>query len=129
MSDIFKWNDEYLIGIDEIDAQHKRLFSIAATFEQAKTDSQSKKALMEVFRYTREHFSLEELFMKKVNYPGYYEHKQEHEIFIDQLNDLVSGFDNSPAERDKLITLFAHWVVDHICNSDHLMTSFVDTKT
>ncbi|MCP3931606.1 MAG: hemerythrin family protein [Bacteroidetes bacterium] len=129
MSDIFKWNDEYLIGIDEIDAQHKRLFSIASTFEQAKTDSQSRKALMEVFRYTREHFTLEELFMKKVNYPGYLDHKHEHEMFIDQLNDLVSCFDNSPEERDKLITLLAHWVVDHICNSDHLMTTFVDTKT
>ena len=67
--------------------------------------------------------------MKKVNYPGYYEHEQEHETFIDELNDLVADFDNSLEERDKLIALLAHWVVDHICNSDHLISSFVDTKT
>ena len=125
MQETFEWKDEYLIGIDEIDEQHKRLFSIAASFDQATDLDQSKKALMSVFQYTREHFGLEEAYMKKVNFPGVDEHKLEHDYFISEFNKLASNFENSDEERNEILDFFSIWIVGHICNNDHLLALFV----
>ncbi|MBT7615970.1 MAG: hemerythrin family protein [Calditrichaeota bacterium] len=128
MNEIFKWKDEYLIGINEIDEQHKKLFSIASSFEQSIDLDQSKNALMNVFQYTREHFRLEEGYMKNVNFPGIERHMLEHESFISEFNELVSNFGNSDSERSNILDFFSHWIVDHICKNDHLLALFVENS-
>ena len=126
MIDTFEWKDEYLIGIDEVDEQHKTLFNIANAYEQSTNALQSKNALMNVYRYTREHFTLEEALMKEVQFPGYDDHQLEHNDFISEFSTLVSGYLNSPQEREKIITFFADWIVNHICTKDRPLALFVD---
>ena len=58
---MFKWNDELLVGLKEIDDEHKELFSL---FQSLSSDISSDKdlqliesAVAYLDEYVREHFS------------------------------------------------------------------------
>ena len=69
-----KWDNEYSIHSDIIDAQHKKLFEIAekaGTLISKQVDSKEiKKILAELFEYMKVHFRDEEQYMDSIGYPG-----------------------------------------------------------
>ena len=74
MAEKIEWNDEYLLGIQEIDNQHKKLVAIANELYDITTGNsevyklEMSKVLKKLTDYTVYHFSSEEEFMKKKGY-------------------------------------------------------------
>ena len=68
------FTDDYLIGIPEIDKQHKHLFELIAEVDQSLEDNAdpnviASRMLYELKEYARYHFSTEEAYMERIHDP------------------------------------------------------------
>ena len=65
---LINWKNEYSVGVDEIDAQHKNLLDMLNTLLQAIVEKTSKegmeKVLEEMINYVDFHFKSEEKYTK-----------------------------------------------------------------
>jgi len=82
-----KWNDSFLIGIEELDYEHKVLINDINRLheELARHDEKSEieKCLGDIYARMQAHFALEEHVMKEHRYKFFDEHKREHEKLLD----------------------------------------------
>lgn len=118
-----QWSEEYTIGIDYIDQDHKKLvhllnqFSIA--YDYAQCEDFEREALEDLVSYTRYHFKREEKLMADYNYPGLVEHQKEHQAMIDTVNDYVKIYNKEGHDSLKQVTnLLTFWLINHIQESD-----------
>ncbi len=121
------WKDDFLVGIDEIDKQHKKLFSIAnEAYELLNNDFCVDKydkiisIIEELKDYTVFHFTFEEEYMMKIKYKKFFPQKIQHESFIKKineinLNDIDSNQDKSLLE---LLDFIINWISNHILIMD-----------
>ena len=91
-STLFDWNDSFLIGIEELDHEHKVLIDdINKLHEEMlgnENVSEIKECLGEIYVHMQAHFALEEHVMKKNEYPFLDEHKREHNQFLEDFTEL-----------------------------------------
>ena len=128
---MYQWKDEYVLGIEEIDNQHRRLIEIANQIyaimqDQWRTDkyNQILEVLTELKDYTVYHFKAEEEYMAQIGYKKRFSHALEHSAFVAKLNAVdLSEIDES---QDKylleLLGVITDWVVKHIMTTDRLYT-------
>ena len=79
----FLWSDGYSVGNKKIDDQHRQLFTIFGSLSHAIESGDAvfgvEKSLMQLRGYVKNHFRYEESLMKKGRYPGYIDHKKNHD--------------------------------------------------
>jgi hemerythrin len=126
-----EWDDSFLIGIEELDYEHKILINDINRLhlELVRQDEKSEieKCLGDIYARMQAHFALEEHVMKEREYEFFDEHKREHERLLDSysgymiqiLNDTAVSFSN-PIEGT-----LNHWVINHILHSDKKMSLMV----
>jgi len=121
-----KWLDEYNIGIDEIDSQHKELFKILAQLKQSfSKDEDALKTFKFLVDYTDKHFSKEEEFMQQISYPDYDNHKKIHEDLINQVVGILKGIRNGGKfDPSYLVQFLTDWVLTHIGDEDRRIGAF-----
>ena len=131
---LFEWDESFLIGIEELDHEHKVLIEDINRLheELARQDQESevRKCLGDIYVRMQAHFALEEHVMKEHDYPFFDEHKLEHDKLLDnyteymfQFMNATDGFSDIPIE-DTL----KRWVVNHIVTSDKKMSQMVQEK-
>ena len=80
---LVRWQDEYLVGDNTIDADHKMLFGIINEFYDAFVQSRKRSDLTHILirlvNYAEEHFQREEKIMAEHGFPGAAEHHAIHE--------------------------------------------------
>jgi len=85
MEDLIAWSDEYLIGIEEIDNQHKKFFEVTRKFYSDILECEGEDAAEETLNFLKDyaawHFKSEEAFMQKYAYPRLEKHKKLHGEF------------------------------------------------
>lgn len=122
-----EFTDDYLVGIDLIDAEHKELFRIVdkanATIKSYDFSSSYDKIiniLNELKEYTKEHFSDEEEYMESIGYDGLAAQKRAHEAFVDKLENIdLDKIENDPHEYlQQLIEFLLGWLINHIMQTD-----------
>jgi len=115
-----EWSESYLTNIPEIDADHRKLFALAASLEKAVADGRGEEAvrpaLLELAAYSREHFATEERLMEAAQYPGLEAHRQEHAGFIASLRRRTE-LPAAVIAKD-LSIMVANWLVDHVVRTD-----------
>ncbi len=118
-----KWDYKYSVGISMIDEEHKKLFGILnkAIFakEHSHNPEEIKEVLSEMAEYYHKHFTTEEAYMIKFNFPEYQSHRNEHLDFTDKTfasyNKLVRG-DYQIA--NELLEYLKQWLAYHIQVTD-----------
>lgn len=129
---MIKWKDEYRIGIDEIDEQHKKIFDIAnEVYELLKNDFYFDKydriveLLEDLKDYAKFHFSFEEDYMLSINYKGYFSQKVAHDRFIEKVNsfDLDAIDENQDQYVLEILDFIVDWISQHILKSDKKIVS------
>jgi len=121
-----EWEDSFLLGIKELDGHHKKLLDLLNRAYSAcmlnNPVAEFRAIIDELFDYTRYHLLAEELVMEETNYPGLFEQKQEHEIFVQRLlycrQEMGKGNMSSTIELVELTEFLAIWFRDHIVNMD-----------
>jgi hemerythrin len=121
---LLDWSDEYLIGVEELDYEHRGLFNRLNELheELAHHDEKAKieDCLGEIHVRVEAHFALEEHFMLDNNFKNYSRHKKEHDEFLAVIVDLTEKFRTNPelSYGDELEEQLQHWIVNHILTSD-----------
>jgi hemerythrin len=131
--DMFEWKPEYSVHIPEIDAQHQRLFAMAAQLHAAMAEGKGKavleKSLARLVDYTKVHFAAEERFMGKYGYPQSGEHKTEHDKLTAQVLDLQKRFRaGEPTLSLSLMMFLKNWLEHHIAGSDQQYSTYIRGK-
>jgi len=124
-SDLITWSDKFACGIKLIDDQHKELVELVnemfnhVTGNGLQERDYFNRVIQEAVNYVKTHFATEEKLMLATKFPGYTEHKKEHESFIlavvDNINDYKAG------KRLTLSTFtrfLKDWVLSHIALMD-----------
>lgn len=125
------WKDDYKIGVETIDNQHKKLFEIAnSAYELLKNNSYIDKydrivdILEELRDYTVFHFRSEEEYMESIGYKRLLSQKVAHNDFIDKINSI--NLDEVDENQDKhiieLLDFIVNWISVHILESDMLIS-------
>jgi len=131
---LFKWDDSFLIGIEELDHEHKLLIDdinrlhkeLASHHEK----SEIEECLGDIYARMQAHFALEEHVMKEHGYQYFDEHKREHEELLDSYTEyMVQFLNDSGVSPDKAIEdNLKYWVITHIVTSDKKMSIMVQEK-
>lgn len=113
------WKPEYLVGDTDIDAQHQQLFETANAILASHDRTHTSKLLFQLFRYTREHFSLEEALMQKRGYMGLKAHRDQHNNLIEKLSTVIAhaGLDDQ-SFHNEVYGLMKDWLLVHIMDYD-----------
>lgn len=128
---MYHMKDEYKIGVELIDDQHRRLFEIAdSTYEiltiSLNTDKydQIVELLKELKTYAATHFADEEKHMEEIGYKRLFTQKMEHAQFIAKLSEI--SLDEIDENQDEalldLLNYLNDWLVNHIIEKDKLIT-------
>jgi len=122
------WDDSLAIGVEDIDGQHRELFSRFEKLLDACREGHGRDELNRLLNflndYVHEHFAAEEEFMTSSGYDQLQEHKEEHEVFRGKLDDLRQIYADTGAGMDLLITTNAmvlDWIIQHVRKTDRRM--------
>lgn len=128
------WRDEYRVGNELIDADHRYLFCLVNTVELAVRDDDSHDlldvALDQLLDYTRYHFAREERIQYAAGYPGYLDHKLAHHRLLRHLEDACAqireavGPDRTACQRE-LQSLLRQWLLEHVLEEDLKMKPYL----
>lgn len=130
----FKWDDSFLIGIEELDHEHKLLIDDINRLhrELARHDKKSEieKRLGDIYARMQAHFALEERVMKENDYELYDMHKREHDELLDRYTEYMLQYLNQPGvfPSNRIQETLTNWIVNHIIESDKKMSLMVQTK-
>ncbi|NOR36687.1 MAG: bacteriohemerythrin [Woeseiaceae bacterium] len=125
---LFRWDDSFLIGIKELDHEHKILIEDINKLHEklAGSDEMSeiRKCLGDICARMQAHFALEEHVMKEHDYEFFDEHKREHDEFLEDYTEYMMRFLNAPSIslKNPIEECLRQWVVGHIATSDKKMS-------
>ena len=127
-----EWNDSLVIGVEEIDEQHKmlieRLKNLADAFEHQQGETEVFKTFEFMSEYTDFHFSSEQEQMKNADYPGLEYQIAQHEEFKASLKRLIEDFEEEGITRaltTSVNTFLISWLVNHIVGVDMKFAEFL----
>ncbi len=129
------WDDIiFSVDIEEIDDQHKMLISMFNKLVQATRNVIDDRLVTDILsqlqEYSGYHFETEERFMTKFNFPGYDEHKREHNNFIKKVvkMNLAYSSDRTKEIITEVLEFMGTWIVDHVITLDQDYSSFFKEK-
>jgi hemerythrin-like metal-binding protein len=110
-----------------MDAQHRRLIKLlaelSASVQRGESRSLAPAALAEVVRYAEQHLQREELLLRVRGYPGYAEHKAEHDAYRQK----IASFQLCRERRNlgiRIANFLTDWWKSHILGSDRQYARF-----
>lgn len=127
---VFGWKQDYALGIEDIDFQHRcflNLINRLADELTMTTEPRRRAALMaEVNAYAHFHFLSEENLMAKVGYPQLDEHRQRHRDLIGQLNAKEAMLQQQGTEEraDEVVEFLRDWFFRHTVGEDRLFADY-----
>lgn len=118
-----QWRDEFSVGIAEVDHEHRELIELINTLQKdVRAGSEQQKilqALGEIYAQIASHFALEEKMMRETNYPLISGHKEDHEILLDDLRDIMDAVeDDGVLDEAQLTDDLDRWFSDHFKTHD-----------
>ena len=128
---MYQWSDEYTLGVEEIDKQHRRLIELADQVYLVLNDpwrldkyNQILEVLGELKDYTIYHFKAEEEYMLKIGYKKRFSHAIAHNSFVEKLSavDLKEVDEAQEQYLMELLNFITDWIVTHIMKTDRLYT-------
>lgn len=131
---MFEWTERWSVGVGTIDAQHKELFAAINSLvrEEGKPAARDLVKVLDYLEdYVNNHFGLEEIYMRRLSYPGFPSHKGEHVAFINDFYDLRDEYDGNgatPELADKMGRYMGDWLVNHIGRVDKALGAFLRDK-
>lgn len=129
------WKDSLLVGVPEIDREHRKLVAAIDDLMEACTKGQGRaaieKTLIFVESYTKTHFTNEERLQLQYAYPLMSAHKKMHEQFIANISALIANLEkNGPniALTADINKTLIDWLIRHIGSEDKKLGDFINSK-
>ncbi len=115
------WKEEYSIGIEEIDNQHRVLLDYFSLIEDSVAGGGSWSSLhfilIQLHDFARIHFSVEEALMRMYAYPGSNDHISQHQGFFAKVKELEQQSLTADVTKGT-VEFLHHWLLQHITKAD-----------
>ncbi|MCP4216141.1 MAG: hemerythrin family protein [bacterium] len=126
---IFKWDESYSVQVTEMDDQHKVLVGLINRLHDAMKEKKAKDIqkgiLQELITYTKTHFTEEEEYLEKHNYPYLNEQKKQHEEFVAKLREFIRDYkDGKLMLSFDIMKFLKDWLINHILKIDQKYTTY-----
>lgn len=137
MNNRFEWHKRYELGVDFIDKEHRKLFSIMnKLFEYDENDIKTQWICQEGIKYFKghamQHFAEEEMYMASLHYEGYDRHRRLHDNFRKQtlpaLEKELNETGYSPDAIKHFLGVCAGWLIGHTLTEDRAITGQTSSK-
>mgnify|MGYP001824311711 FL=1 len=120
---LIKWKDEFSVGVAAVDLEHRELIELInaldADMQEYATQTTVMETLGEIYARISAHFALEEKIMREAGYDGIVTHKQDHELLLDELLDVIDSVDDAGRyDRAGLSRDLDRWFSDHFRTHD-----------
>ena len=115
------WDASWNVGIDVIDAQHKRIVEYINALETAITHQQHAvigQVLAQLTDDTESHFAFEESLQQEVGYEYAIPHQATHKTFVARIKKYQTRHDAGEDIASQLHTMLSTWLVHHISRDD-----------
>ncbi|MDE5697388.1 MAG: response regulator [Lachnospiraceae bacterium] len=131
------WQERYNLGVEVIDKEHKKLFSILnKLFDFGKQEEKSQWVCQEAVKYFRDHalkhFADEEAYMLSVNYEGLEVHRRIHRNFrertIPALERELELTKYSEESINHFLGVCAGWLIGHTLIEDYAIVKGENIK-
>ena len=124
----FIWQDYYVLGLPEIDSQHRQIFAIAGQLRSSILSPVPRHAVAalvgDLHAAMEAHFRSEEAIMCDRQYPGLMGHQREHADFLEELARAQNALAEGSIElTPDLLHAYNEWVTRHLCLSDAIMAA------
>lgn len=125
-----RWSDEFRVGLDEVDDQHRWLFDAtnrlhAEMSKEAKDRSLIGAIIEGLMDYTMNHFIAEEELFERHGYPHAQTHKMQHDKFTASVLNTLTDFENGLEIGTEVLVLLKDWLVQHIMKTDTAYVPYV----
>ncbi|MBE9515607.1 MAG: hemerythrin family protein [Proteobacteria bacterium] len=120
---LIEWRDEFSIGIDDVDHEHKEMISLINELHDAMLKDNSEERVQyflgEVLTKISAHFALEEKIMRERDYDEYSGHKDDHELLLDEIRDIMDRYDDEQEYSDAVLAeQLNKWFTGHFSTRD-----------
>ena len=120
------WREQFSVGNDVIDSDHKRLIEIINMVEQSletKNRSNLTLALGSLSQYSKAHFVREEKIASAAGYMQVTDLHQSHKTLLIKLDQVKQeiGEEWTASSVEHFTALLRDWLVDHVIKEDLLM--------
>ena len=126
MGDYLVWHDNWLIGIDELDADHKEIVRLINQLADPSEKSPVLQRLENLAAHMREHFEREERFLDRIHYPERTAHANEHIMEMAEFTllkrDLAAS--GGAAMDDASLEGIKTWFFNHAVAQDRLFAEY-----
>ncbi|WP_448187249.1 bacteriohemerythrin [Azospirillum sp. sgz301742] len=127
---MIKWSDALLIGIPEIDDQHRAFVTLVDRFQALSQHHPSRDKLrailVDLMSYAEVHFIAEERHMRCAGYPRLVAHALKHHAAAASIHALLAQ-DTGSIERYRFLANFLKtWLVDHIMGDDKAFGAWIE---
>lgn len=111
------------LGIELIDAQHRRFYEILGRLAAARAAGQGPQSVLAVLSdmvsYVDEHFGTEERYMRELGYVDYQAHRKLHAGFVRKIITMQHDYRAGGTKLDDdLIAYLGDWFTAHIRGED-----------
>ena len=120
----FVWQDQYRLGDDDIDEQHKDLFELANKLVASSNKGELNANIQLLHQHVKAHFAAEEALMKDIAFHGYKGHEKEHQLMLENLTAMDHKINNNNWQQADVEAFVDKWA-KHIVNSDMKLDAYV----
>jgi hemerythrin len=120
---LIEWNDEFDLGVEEVDNDHRALVGLINALHDAMSTGTGRGdvvgGLREIYTLVSEHFAREEAYMRDTRYMAYSEHKEDHEVLLDDLQEIIEQVRaNGEYSEARLSADLQYWFAEHFRTHD-----------
>lgn len=126
---MYQFTDDCLIGVDQIDNEHRRLFELVNETANLLMRNDINRSdvdaiLMELDEYAVLHFKHEEEYMEEINDPELPRQKKMHQDFVAKIREIKQGdmeLGDGKETLKNIVEYVARWLFSHIISSDTMI--------
>lgn len=120
---LLQWKDQYSVGIEAVDHEHKELIELINQLADevlAKGTTLVASAFFgDLIKGISAHFALEERFMRERGYDQLAQHKGDHERLLDEILNIMDEFEgDETVNRAELAKRLDAWFSRHFETHD-----------
>jgi hemerythrin len=123
MMSLLQWTEDFRVGVAEVDHEHRELIALINSLHDEMCEGTGRDAIVdslgEIYAQIAAHFALEEKYMRESGYMAYAEHKEDHEILLDDLREIMDRVaDDGSYDEQRLSKDLSYWFSEHFRTHD-----------
>ncbi len=131
MQKVIIWRKELSVDHNDLDKQHKQIFSLVNWIAVGIDNNPSGVGAMldKLIQYTEDHFEYEMSLFRSAGYPESIGHDAEHQEFLDEIQRMRAKLTNSDhLNLENFGRYLRLWIVKH-CRSDKQAVAWINKET